>query len=278
MIRLFVDSGSSIRPEEKEKYGVEILPLKIFIGSKEYTDGEDLKSDAFYKALIEDGVFPKTSLPSLGDAEAKVKKCIDEGDQVIILTISSGVSGAYGAIKMLFENEPNVRVVDTKTAAGGIKLLVREANKHLSEPIDDVVARVIELIPRIRVIAVPETLEYLYRGGRLSRTSMAVGSLLQLKPIISLDSEDGKVKAVGKERGIVRAMNKVASALDEYGCDPSYGIIPIYTYNKENADKLLELTDEKYRAHVIEYDHVAHAIACHLGPNAFGYIFVSKNK
>ena len=61
-----------------------------------------------------------------------------------------------------------------------------------------------------------------------------------------------------------------------FECDPDYGIMPVYTHTKENADKLLELTDEKYRAHVIEYDHVAHAIACHLGPNAYGYIFVSQ--
>lgn len=277
MIRLFVDSGSSIRPEEKEKYGVEILPLKIFIDSVEYTDGEDLKSDMFYKMLIENGVFPKTSLPSLGDTESKVKACLDVGDQVIILAISSGISGTYGALKMLFDNEPNVRVVDTRSASAGIKFLVREARKHLLESIDSIVAHVEALIPRIRTVVVPETLEYLYRGGRLGKTSMAVGSLLQLKPIISLDCVDGKVKAIGKERGMNKAMQRVVSTLKTEKCDTKYGIIPVYTYNKENVDALLALTEEKYRSCVIEYDNVAHAIACHLGPNAFGFIFIAEN-
>ena len=276
MIRLFVDSGSSIRSEEKEKYGVEILPLKIFIDSKEYDDGIELKSDEFYKYLIEDGIFPKTSLPSLGEAEKRVRAYLDQGDQVIIITISSGVSGTYSAIKMLFENEPDVRVIDSKSGSGGMKLLIREANKYLSKPIDEVVNIIENLIPKIRVIAVPETLEYLYRGGRLSRASMTVGNLLQLKPIITLDGEDGKVKAIGKERGIKKAMKRVVDFLETEDCDPTYGIIPVYTYNRENADAVVNMTDEKYKNHIIEYDNIAHAIACHLGPNAFGYIFVSK--
>lgn len=276
MIRLFVDSGSSIRPEEKEKYGVEILPLKIFIDSKEYDDGIELKSEEFYKYLIEDGVFPKTSLPSLGEAEKRVRACLDQGDQVIIITISSGISGTYSAMKMLFENESDVRVIDSKSGSGGMKFLVREANKYLSKPIDEVVNIIEDLIPRIRVVAVPETLEYLYLGGRLSRTSMTVGNLLQLKPVITLGGKDGKVKAIGKERGIKKAMQRVVDFLDAENCDPTYGIIPVYTYNRENADAVVNMTDEKYKNHIIEYDNIAHAIACHLGPNAFGYIFVSK--
>lgn len=276
MIRIFVDSGSSIRPDEREKYGVEILPLKIFIGSKEYDDGVELSSEDFYKYLIEDGIFPKTSLPSLGEAEKRIREYLNQGDQVIVITISSGLSGTYGAIKMLFDNEPNVRVIDSKSGSGGIKLLVAEANKYLSLPLDEAVGKIESLIPRIRVIAVPETLECLHRGGRLSRASMAVGSLLQLKPIISLGGDDGKVKAIGKERGISKAMKKVANFLEEENCDPSYGIIPVYTYDRSNADKLVEMTAEKYRSHIIDYDNIAHAIACHLGPNAFGYIFVSK--
>ena len=276
MIKIFVDSGSSIRPEEKEKYGVEILPLKIFIGEKEFDDGEDLKSDDFYKYLIQDGIFPKTSLPSLGEAEKRVKKCLAEGDQVIIISISSGISGTYSALKMLFENEPDVRVIDSLTGAGGIKLLINEANKHLSESLDDVVKHIEELIPRIRVIVVPETLEYLHRGGRLSRTAMTVGSLLQLKPVLTLGGEDGKVKALGKERGLNKAIQKVADTLESENCDPAFGIFPIYTYNKDNADAVIARTNEKFRDHIIDYDHVAHAIACHLGPNAFGYIFVVK--
>ena len=78
MIKIFVDSGSSIKKEEREAYGVEVLPLKILLKDKEYLDGENLTMDVFYKALIDEKLFPKTSLPSLDDAQNRVEKYIEE--------------------------------------------------------------------------------------------------------------------------------------------------------------------------------------------------------
>lgn len=276
MLRLLVDSASSIKQDEKERYGVEILPLKILLGGREYMDGIDLSMSAFYTALIDEKQFPKTSLPSLADAEKRVQDYLDDGDEVMILSLSSGISGTYQALRMHFADEPRVRVIDTKTAVGGIRILVGEINKMKGEPLDAIERAVLELIPRIRVIAIPDTLEYLMRGGRLSRSAWALGSLLQLKPLISLDSTDGKVKVLCKERGRRNAMQKLASLLREMECDTRYPIVPSYTYKKENLEQLIALTDEAYRHQMLEYDELDPAIACHWGPNAFGYIFVSK--
>lgn len=106
MIRVFVDSGSSIKQEEKDAYQVEILPLKILLDGVEYEDGVDLTRDTFYHALIEDKQFPKTSLPALEKVQEWVRQCLDAGDEVLILSLSSGLSGTYSAIRMLFEEEP----------------------------------------------------------------------------------------------------------------------------------------------------------------------------
>jgi len=276
MIKIFVDSGSSIRECEKEKYGVEILPLKIMLDGKEYDDGVDLSFEDFYKALIEKKLFPKTSLPSLSDAEKRVKCYTDAGYEVLILTISSGISGTYSALSMMFSDWKGVRVIDTKTAVGGIRILVTEAMRHLDEPIDKVSNILLELIPRIKVIAIPETLEYLHRGGRLSRAAWLFGSILQLKPLITLSSIDGKVGVLSKERGLKRAMATLVRYLDGLKCDTEYPIVPSYTYESENLDTLISMTDEKYKSAMTEYDNLDPAIACHWGPRAFGYIFVSK--
>lgn len=165
MIKVFVDSGSSIKKEERDFYGVEVLPLQILLNDKEYLDGENLSMDVFYKSLIEEKLFPKTSLPLLDDAKQRVDECVKEGYDVIILTISSGISGTYNALNMLFEGNTNVRVVDSKTAVGGMKILVREANKYRNETLDFMVDKLNALIPRIRALAVPETLDYLHKGG-----------------------------------------------------------------------------------------------------------------
>ena len=111
----------------------------------------------------------------------------------------------------------------------------------------------------------------------MSRSAWAIGSILQTKPLISLESSDGKVKVLGKERGRRRAMQRLVALLDEMACDARYPIVPSYTYGRENIEQLMEMTDEKYRARMTALDHLDPAIACHWGPNAFGYIFVSEH-
>lgn len=277
MLRIFVDSGSSIKQEEKEQYGVEILPLHITLGDKEYLDGIDLSMDIFYKALIDEKLFPTTSLPSLGEAEERVNTYTQQGDDVIIITISSGISGTYNTLKMLFAENPKVKVIDSKSAVGGMRILVEEINRHREESLEQLESRLLDLIPRLRVCAIPETLDYLQRGGRLSKTAWVVGSMLQLKPLISLDSSDGSVKVLSKVRGIKKAMQTLAEYLEECVCDPNYPIVPSYTYNSDNLDNLIGMTNEKYHNQMIAYDNLDPAIACHWGPNAFGYIFVAGN-
>ena len=276
MIKIFVDSGSSIKREEAAKLGVEILPLKIRLGGKEYLDGVDLEFPEFYKALIEDKQFPTTSLPELGYVEARVKEYTDRGDDVIIITISSGISGTYNAIFGFFKDNPKVRVVDSKTAVGGVRILAMEAAKHLEEDVDTVVELLNSLVPRMRVVAIPDTLEYLHRGGRLSRAAWVFGSILQLKPLIGIDSvTDGKVFVISKERGKRNAMMAINKYLIDNDCDVNYPIVPSFTYDSENLDKLIEMTEPKYHDAMIEYDELDPAISCHWGPRAFGYIFVA---
>lgn len=272
MLRVFVDSGSSIKQEEKELYNVEIIPLKILLGDKEYKDGVDLSMDEFYHQLIDNKIFPKTSLPSVVDFEDKVNAYTDAGDDVIIITISSKISGTYNFIRLLFEDNPKVKVIDSLTAVGGIRLLVNEINRFRKEAVDFIVSKVKALIPRIKVAAIPETLTYLLRGGRLSKVSYAVGTALRINPIISLD--DGKVRVDAKKRGIKHSMQYIVNLLEELKCDPNHEIIPSYTYKTDNLEKLISITDEKYHKQMKVYDNLDPAIACHWGPNAFGYIFV----
>ncbi len=275
MLRVIVDSGSSIKQDEKEKYGVDIMPLKILLGDKEYYDGVDLPMDFFYDKLINEGLFPKTSLPGLGFVEKRVMKYVEQGDDVLILPISSGISGTYNTLKMLFEDEKKVRVIDTKVAVGGIRILVEEVNKFRDESLDSIELKLKHLIPKIRIIAIPETLEYLHRGGRLSRTAYLAGSLAQVKPLIGFD-QTGHVKAVGKGIGLKRAMQMLVKHLEEDGCDTNYSIVPSYTYSDKNLKELIRMTDTKYHAAMTGFDNLDPAIACHWGPNAFGYIFVVK--
>ncbi len=275
MRRIFVDSGSSIKNEELAKYNVELIPLKILIGEKEYLDdGIDLPIDKFYKLIEEEKQFPKTSLPQLDVLEKRVTEYTNNGDEVVIITISSKISGENSALKVLFEDNKNVLVLDSMLAVGGIRLIVDFLNRNQDIPFDKIQERVNEFIPKVQIMAIPETLKNLLKGGRLSKTEWLLGSILQIKPTIGF--KDGKVRVLSKNRGLKKAMKEVATKLAELDCDTSYDIIASYTYNKKNVEELIEMVDEKYKSAIRVYDDLDPAIAVHWGPNAFGFIFVTK--
>ena len=274
MLRVLVDSGSSIKMSEQDKLNVEIIPLRYLMGETEYRDGLDETIDEFYEMLIGKSIFPQTSLPYLDELEAKVNGYVNDGDDVIIVTISSKISGTYNAIYKLFEGVSAVRVIDSLSAVGGLRLIVEEINRCRDLPVDEIIARVNALIPRICIIAIPETLDYLLKGGRLSKKEWLFGSILNLKPLITITN--GTVKVATKKIGLKMAMRECADTLKKWNCDESYPIIASYTYNSDNLTKLIEMTDERYKPLMSEYDNLCPVIGCHWGPNAFGYIFVSK--
>ena len=257
----------------KEKYNVEILPIRYMLGDIEYEDGRDLTIDEFYVIFINGKHFPKTSLPNLAELEEKVNKYTAEGDEILILTISSGISGTNSAITSMFNGNEKVTVIDTLSAVGGLRILVEEINKNRDKSLNEIVAILNDIIPRIKIMAVPETLDYLYKGGRLSKAEWLIGSVLNIKPVISVYD---KVHVVTKKIGAKNAMKFVANSLNEFECDENFPIVAAYTYNKKNVDQLISITDEKYKKQITCFDNLDPAIACHWGPNAYGYIFVSK--
>lgn len=274
MLRIIVDSGSSIKPEEKEQYQVDILPIRVQIGEETYLDGVNLDIDAFYENLTKTKEFPKTSLPSLDMAQELVERYTEMGDEVLLITISSEISGTYQTMRMLFEDNSRVTVFDSRMAVGGIRFLVEEARRYQDEPMAVIVDKLNQLIPRIGIAAIPESLDYLLAGGRLSKAEWMVGKLLAIKPVIGF--QDGKVAVLTKKRGLKQSIKYLADILKMDRCDPSYGVIASYTYNKKNIDEVIEATDPEYQKLIKLYDNLTPSIACHWGPNAFGYIYVKS--
>ena len=272
MLRIVVDSGSSIKQDEREKYGVDILPLRVQMGEDSFLDGVDLSVDEFYDRLINLKEFPKTSLPSLEDAQNLVENYTNQGDEVLIITISSGISGTFQTMRMLFEENDKVTVFDSQMAVGGIRFLVQEARKYEKEGMDVIVEKLNALVPRIVTAAIPETLDYLLAGGRLSKLSWMLGTMLSIKPVIGF--VETKVTVLSKKRGLKQAMKQIVDMAVEDHCDPEYGIVASYTYNKANIDQVIQMSPAEIQQMVNVYDNLIPSIACHWGPNAFGYIYV----
>ena len=206
------------------------------------------------------------------ELENRVEKYTNVGDEVIIITISSLISGTFNAMRLTFEDNPRVHLIDSRCAVGGMRLIVDEINRNRDLPVNEIIEKVNKLIPRINIQAIPETLTYLHKGGRLSMVGFIVGSVLNIKPVIGF--KDGKVHVVAKKRGLVSGMKHIISELGN--CDLNYDIIASYTYDKTNLEKLIAMTPSEYHKNIRVEDNLDPAIACHWGPNAFGYIFVNK--
>lgn len=232
----------------------------------------DITTDEFYNRLKDKSQFPKTSLPSLEEIQNMVDRYSEQGDEVLIITISSGISGTYQTMKMLFDEYENVEVFDSKLAVGGIRFLVEEALRHENEPMNVVIEKLNALLPRIVIAAVPETLDYLLTGGRLSKSSWMMGKLLSIIPIIGFT--DGKVDVLSKKRGLKQAKKTLVEMIQKDQADISRGIIASYTYNKGNIDEVIQMLPDEYQNAVSVYDDLSLSIACHWGPNAFGFIYV----
>lgn len=263
MLRIVVDSGSSIKQDEKDIYKVDILPIQVQMGEESYLDGVDLDVDDFYKRLVETKEFPKTSLPSLETAKELIENYTNQDDEVLFITISSEISGTYQAMSMLFADNPKVTVFDSRLAVGGIRFLVQEARKYEKESMDVIVEKLNALIPKIVIAAIPESLDYLLAGGRLSKAGWMVGKLLSIKPIIGF--QDGKVTVLSKKRGLKQSKKYIVDIVREDCCDSEYGIIASYTYNKANIEEVVNMTDLKIQQFIKVYDNLCPSIACHWG-------------
>lgn len=276
MIKIMVDSASDCGKEEG-LYDL-FVPLTVNIDGREYLDGVGLNADMFYDLLVSSKEFPKTSQPAPDVYLEGFEKIKEAGDELICFTLSSALSGTYQSAciaKSMVEYD-GIRIIDTKTATHMIHVLARYAARRIREgaSAEAIVEECEALKGKVKALAGLDTLEYLYRGGRLSRTSAAVGSIAGIKPIITV-TEDGRVVNCGKAIGVGRAIQTMMDKLASYELDQRFPVYSLYSCGTENCEKLEEkLTKAGYR--LGERLQVGPTIGAHVGPGAYAVIFVTK--
>lgn len=278
MIRILVDSSSDYTNQELKELNMELVPITITIGGKSYRDGIDITKDELYNMLLESGEFPMTSQPSPQDFLDIFEDAKEKGDSLICLSLSSGLSGTFQSAtlaKSMVEYD-NIYLVDTLSATRAIRILAEYACKLRDENKDaaTIAAELDNLKSRIVILAAVDTLEYLYKGGRLNKTTAAVGELANLKPIITVNQE-GKMGVPGKCLGRNKAIATLTKMITERGIDTAFPAYSIYAYGEENTEKL----EEKLHASGVSITkrlQIGATIGCHIGPGAYGLIFVQK--
>lgn len=278
MIQIIVDSSADYLMEELEKKNMILVPLTIHLNDACFQDGVDITRDHLYEWLIESKDFPKTSQPSPEDFMKHFQAAKQAGDDVICILLSSALSGtcqsAYLAKTMV--DYDNIHIVDSLSATHVIRFLANKACelRDSGASAKEIVDVLEDLKGRAKVIAAVDTLEYLCRGGRVSRTAATIGTIANLKPIITLTA-DGKVSVISKCVGKNKSLSYIMNALQEYEIDESYPVYSIYSYGTENCICLeAKLISAGYTIH--SRKQLGATIGCHIGPGAFGVLFVHK--
>ena len=280
-VMIIADSASEVSQETAKVWGIKVLPLKIRFGEDEYLDGVTLSNKRFYELLIESDELPKTSQISPADYEDCFKEAVDAGDEVVCLTISSGVSGCVQSANIAAaEFEGKVHVVDTMQFCISYYVLVEYAVRLRNEgksakEIADEITRVRE---KAIVLAVFDTLEYLKAGGRLSSTAAFVGEVLSIKPVITITN--GIVDVIGKARGSKKGNNMLISKVKEIGgIDFTMPVVTGYTgLSDDLLQKYLEDSRDLYDGEIkdIRKVSVGATVGTYAGPGAIAVAFYPK--
>ncbi len=280
-VTIIADSASEVSQETAKEWGIKVIPLKIRFGEEEFLDGVTLSNKRFYEKLIESDELPKTSQISPADYEDCFKAAVEAGDEVVCLTISSGVSGCVQSANIAAaEYEGKVHVVDTMQFCISYYILVeyavrlRDEGKSAKE-IADEITRVRE---KAIVLAVFDTLEYLKAGGRLSSTAAFVGEILSIKPVITITN--GIVDVIGKARGSKKGNNMLIEKVKAIGgIDFTMPVVTGYTgLSDEYLQKYLEDSRDLYDGDIsdIRKVSVGATVGTYAGPGAIAVAFYPK--
>jgi DegV family protein with EDD domain len=275
-VRIVTDSASDLPPETCEELGIEVVPLTIRFGEEEFVDRKELSTAEFWRKLETSSVLPETAAPSVGAFEETFRRLADEGaDGIVCVNLSAKLSAtmqsAQVAAKALDGLCP-VSIVDSKSASMGIGTLAIYAARRardgadLTAIVDEVEAR----RDRQKLLAALDTLEYLRKGGRIGGAQALLGSMLSIKPIITVT--DGEVEPAGRVRTRSKALQFIIDRVPSDGVDS----IAVLHAGAPDIDEFMERLRPKLGDAEIIVGHVGPVVGVHAGPRVLGCAWIAR--
>ncbi|MFB9330551.1 DegV family protein [Paenibacillus aurantiacus] len=280
-VRIVTDSTSDIPAEMREQLGIELVPLKVIFGEETYLDGITLSPEQFYEKLQRAQALPTTSQPSPIEFMETYERILNEDPEASIISIhlSAKFSGTFQSAMIgqsMLERDADISVYDSKSATYGIGLLVVHAAKlaQAGKSKAEILIEIEQLNQDKKLYFIVDTLEYLQKGGRIGKASAVIGSILNIKPILSIDTE-GEVTAIDKVRGQKKAVARILEMVErDFGRDPVELTIA-WTNVKDLAVELGRLVQEKLDVRTVHYTWIGPVIGAHVGPGAAA-IFINR--
>lgn len=273
MVSIFADTTSSIPVEDAKAMGIEYFPQIIIFGDESFRDDYELDSSTFFKKLVASPTLPKTAAPPPSLYNSIFEKHLSAGDSIIVLTPSQKVSGTFRSAEVAAQEFPNadIKVIDTLAIGASLASIVKVANQYALEGLssEEIILKVEELKARERNLFVVDTLEYLYKGGRIGGAKMLFGSLLQVKPLLSL--KNGQVEPVDSQRTSKKAIAKLKELVVSECKEKGYSMFSIqHGAAEKEAKSLAEDFKQLLGIDMIEIFELPPAFLTHSGPGVLG--------
>lgn len=277
-IKIITDSLSDMPKDIAEKYNIKVLPLTVRFADGEYKDGVDLTAVEFYKKLENADEIPQTSQVNPGEFKQAIEEALEEGyESIIIINGSGGVSGTHQSAVIAKEelDNDNVYVFDSRSLSYGCGMIVTMVAEMVEEgkPLDEILSNLKQMIKGAQQIFSVDTLKYLHKNGRLSTGKMALGTLLNVKPILGII--DGKVEPIDKVRGNKKLYKKMIEICKENGLKKGSRISIGHAANERGLEILKKLIIEELNPSRIDEADIGCTIGTHTGAGVLAIFFIA---
>ncbi|MGB9593187.1 MAG: DegV family protein [Anaerolineae bacterium] len=277
-MQIVTDRGMDLSPEQMKDLDIHFVPLTFTLGGKSYRSGEDIQPDEFYTLLEADGGFPTTSQPSPGVFADVYRRLAVTDPDILSIHISSGLSGTVNAARLGAQMVPeaNVTIVDSKTLSGALGWQVEAAARAVKAGWAK--ERILALVDRVRAatdtLYTLATLRYLIHGGRISHLKGLLGSVLNIKPLIGVEKEQGIYAQRGSARTLRGAISRIADLVaEQYAPGTALRVQVLHGANPEGAAQLRERLESLFACEWLPTGPIAPVLGAHTGPGLVGVAF-----
>jgi len=266
-VRIVTDSSCDLPPELVQEMGITVVPLYVRFGEEVYRERVDISLDEFYKRLEQGPIHPVTIQPSPQDFVTAYQKVASEADGIVSIHISSKLSGTFNSAlqgKKLLEKDFPIEVVDSQIITVGLALICIAAAKmaKAGESLASVVEEVKQMLPNIHLLALLDTLKYLQKGGRIGKAKALLGSILNVKPMITL--KEGEVVPAGQTRSRSKGIERLFSFVESVSNIEDLAIA--YNTTPDEAQTLAERLGSILTKEAVKVIRLGTTLGVHMGP------------
>lgn len=282
-IKIVTDSTAYISPDQQQELGIRVIPLSVQFSDESFLETE-IDYDYFYTKIERTGEIPTSSQPSAGDIYSVFQAIIAAGDQVLAIFISSAMSGTYQTAVSVKEQltaeipDSRIEVLDSRTncMALGVQVLAAAHAIKAGQDLESALRAAQETQARVQFFFVPETLEYLKKGGRIGTASALLGTLLKIRPILTVDMQTGMTHLWRKARGTSAAVEQVVKLLETDAQRFGLREIIIHHINAPHKAESLKNRLAQYYHCPISYCTIGPVIGLHTGLGTIGLVWTTE--